>query len=366
MDPADPTTWPRSARRFHGARCPPPRSSPLLEVLLRRIRAEGPLSFDAFMEAALYHPEHGYYRQPRSPLGPAGDYVTAPEHHPAFGRLVGRRLRQVWEGLGHPARFTVVEQGAGSGALAEGVLAELEEAQVRYRVIEPFASWRSRQAARLARRAAQVEWVESVQECPSFTGVFVSNELVDAFPAHRVVVRRGALRELWVAAGDGVLVEEEGPLSTPGLRCAFDRAGLLPLEGVRAAVCLRLEPWAEAVCARIERGSFLTIDYGGTAAELYGTTGRADVRACRRHLPAELLAAPGEQDLTAPVDFTALIRAGKRAGLTLSAFTTQRDFLLAMGWEKWRARAGVSRRALTDLIDPRLMGGARVVELERP
>lgn len=355
--------------------------TPLLESLRARLLREGPLTFAQFMEAVLYHPEHGYYLQPRSPLGREGDFVTAPDHHPAFGRLVGRRLLQVAEELGASQDFTVVEMGAGSGALAEGILIAFAEADrlVRYRILEPFPVWRERQKARLATWAPSVEWLPGLEECPPFTGAFVSNELPDSFPVHRVVFREGRLRELWVThtsihpythtpTHPHALSWREGDPSTPALSEYFERLGCRPPDGKVVEVNLELAPWATRVAARLVRGSFLTIDYGATAGELFGD-GRAEgaLRSYRdQGATRDPLAAPGRQDLTADVDFTTLIRTCEVAGLRLRAFTTQRDFCLAMGWRKWlREGPEGGRWALTDLIDPRLMGKTRVLEMTR-
>jgi len=368
MDPRDPTTWPASARAFYERRHGRTPETPLLSLLRDRIRREGPLTFAQFMEAALYHPEHGYYLRSASPIGAQGDFMTAPVHHPAFGRLVGRRVRQILEGLGDPEAI-VVEMGAGDGSLAHGVLTELApDLRPRYRIIEPFPVWRARQERRLAEFGAQVEWTPGLDECEPFRGVFHSNELPDAFPVHRVVVRDGRLRELWVDVEGDRLVEREGEPSTPALAGYFAALGLLPREGHVAEVCLALEPWTAQVCERLTAGAFLTLDYGATAEELFGRPeAGGTLRAYQDQAVAvDPLAAPGALDLTADVDFTTLIRTAERCGLRLAAFTTQRDFLLAVGWRDWlRTTDPGGRRALADLIDPELMGRTRVLEMVR-
>lgn len=342
----------------------------LLAILAERIKRDGPLTWAAFMRAALYHPDFGYYRAPEGRIGAEGDFLTAPEHHPAFGRLVGRRVVALSREMGTPSDFTVVEQGAGLGGLALGVLTELREAglPVHYRIVEPLSAWQERQAERLLPFAGQVEWHESLDNLSSFQGIFLSNELPDAFPSHRVVHRAEELLERYVTQEDGRLTEIEGPLSTPALRRYFDQLQIQPAEGCVVEVCLELEPWVRAVCGKLLRGSFLTIDYGATAEELYLRPRRAEgtLRAYQSHAAVDPLASPGQADLTTNVDFTTLIRVAQSEGLELRAFTTQRDFLQAMGWQSWlnRPDAG-SRKALMELIDPRLMGGTRVAELRR-
>lgn len=368
MDPDDPATWPPAARALLAGRTAAPEETPLLPCLRERVRADGPLTWAQYMVAALYHPEHGYYLAAAPPLGPRGDFVTAPEHHPAFGRLVGRRVRQAAAELGDPAGYTVVEMGAGSGALAAGILAEwTAPSPLRYRIVEPYPVWRARQEARLAPWRGQVEWANSLDACIPFTGLFLANELLDAFPVHRVVRRGAALRELYVTLAGDRLVEVGGEPSSPALAAYFAALGLEPAADAPVEVCLGLRPWVAAVSRRLARGSLLVLDYGATAEELYGSPRPGGtLRAYRGHASVNPLAAPGRQDLTADVDFTTLLRAGEAEGLALRAFTTQRAFLLAMGWERWlRAAEPGGRRALTDLIDLRLMGGMRVLELRR-
>jgi SAM-dependent MidA family methyltransferase len=335
------------------------------------------LTFAAFMAEALYAPKTGYYRRPDIPLGRSADFVTAPEHHPAFAHLVGRRVVHVAHELRLPQRFTVVEMGAGCGTLAAGIAEEWADTPgigpLSLIIIEPFPEWRGRQQARLAGCAADVSWCESLADCPEFTGVFVSNELPDAFPVHRVVRREAGLRELWVVQ-DGSSEEaaglkwHEGPVSTLEIEDYFRALALQPALGHVVELSLELAPWARAVSRKLRAGSFLTIDYGATAEELF-LRGKPEgsLRAYRNQRPcADPLAEPGLQDLTADVDFSTLIRTGVEEGLALHAFTTQRQFLLAMGWRNWLRRGDPGgRRALTDLVDPLLMGRTRVCEMVR-
>ena len=161
------------------------------------IRREGPISFDRFMEQALYHPEHGYYSSGRSQIGRRGDYFTSVSAGPVFGTLLAGQFAEIWESLGRPNDFAIVEQGAHHGEFAGDVLEALREQHpelfvtVRYRIVEPFAVLRRRQEGVLRQFANRVEWGESVEKMTPFCGIHFSNELLDAFPVH-LLVGKGA------------------------------------------------------------------------------------------------------------------------------------------------------------------------------
>lgn len=186
-------------------------SAPLIDELRARIERDGPITFREFMQAALYHPKHGYYSTNAGTMSRGGDYVTSPEVHSVFGALVARQLRQLWDVMSRPARFDLVEMGAGTGLLARDVLraaaADAEfAAALRYRIVEVSPSLVRAQRRTMGDAGlseAQIDWCDALS--PSITGCVLSNELVDAFPVHRVVrqgddllegVRRMARRPL--------------------------------------------------------------------------------------------------------------------------------------------------------------------------
>lgn len=310
--------------------------TPLTDILLERIEREGPLTFAAFMEMCLYHPEHGYYTA-HIAESRKRDYFTSPDVGPLFGRLLGGQLRELWELLGRPARFDLVECGAGRGRLAGDILGWAAEhaptflTALRVTLVETSGPLRQQAAKELQEYGERVRCVADLPQ-EQIIGCVLSNELVDALPVHRVVQRAEGLREIYVAARDGALREAEGELSTPALSRYLERYGA-PLElDQLAEVNLRALTWLEQVARALDRGFVVTIDYGYPARELYGAGHpRGTLLAFSGHrAQEEWLARPGEQDLTAHVNFTALEKHGRELGLEILGFTTQTQFLLAL------------------------------------
>ncbi len=310
----------------------------LSEILAKRIRAGGPITFAEFMRECLYHPAHGYYSRARAAR--FGDYYTSVDVHPIFGRLLARQLAEMWEQLGSPRPFVVVESGAGAGRLAGHILdfsaRALPEfyAALEYVAVERSSARRVEHAARLANHLATGR-VSSAGEIPRAipVGCIFSNELLDALPAHRVVVENGALREIFVGFENARFTEVPGEPSMPALAQYFLEQGITLEEGRQAEVCFEACDWIENAGRALERGFVLTIDYGHEARALYGEHhNRGTLLAYRDHAVSEnLLDAPGEQDLTAHVNFTALDLWGRRAGLVRSGLVTQSQFLVALG-----------------------------------
>jgi len=344
-----------------------------LRALLRdRIRAEGPITFRDYMATVAHHPTEGYYAR-RAAIGTGGDFITSPEVHPLFGALIARQVAQFWELLARPAPFVVVEQGGGTGKLARALLLALPQevaAVTRYILVEPLPGWAAIQRATLGALSERVAWQS---ERPERFDVLLSNELIDSFPVHRVVVREGRLRELYVGLDDaGGFVEVEGSPSTPALEAYFAAHGFLPGDGCFAEVNLDALAWMADVAGHLSRGFVLTLDYGYPAARLYAPWRKQGTLLCfYRHISeTDPYRRIGYQDITAHVDFTALARAGREHGLEVAGFTTQRDFLLALGigealaagpealgLEEFLAR----RRAVEALLDSEGLGRIRVL-----
>jgi SAM-dependent MidA family methyltransferase len=312
--------------------------TPLASILLDRIRRGGPISFAEFMRECLYHPEYGYYS--RSGAQRFGDYYTSVDVHPIFGRLLARQLAEMWTLLGSPRRFAAVEAGAGVGRLAAHLLdfaaRELPGfySALDYIAVERSAARRKEQSERLAAHVSAGHAASSDKIPESLSvGCLFSNELLDALPTHRVLMERGRLREISIGERDNKFIEVLCDPSTPLLAEYFRAQGITLAEGHQAEICLDSCDWIENAGRVLSRGFVLTIDYGHEARLLYDEGhNRGTLLAYREHEVNEnILSAPGSQDLTSHVNFTALELWGRRAGLARTGLVTQSQFLVALG-----------------------------------
>jgi len=314
--------------------------SDLAARLRARIRREGPLSFYEWMRAALYDPSDGYYcRSDRTRWGREGDYRTAPETSPLFSATFARYFAKVYKELGSPSQFVIIEGGAGSGAFARGVLTRLQAghravfAATRYVIDELSDDARQRIQSEVLGFLDRVEFRALDQMTERVTGIVFSNELLDAFPVHRIRARNGSLRELCVglnAAEEFVWVE--GELTDERVAAYLD--GIQLSDGQTVEVNLDAGDWIARAATVLERGFVITVDYGAERDELLQAPHRrtGTLRAFHRHqLTNDVLARPGEQDLTTTIDWTQLNDAGARAGLQTVRFEGLDRFLLGEG-----------------------------------
>ena len=312
--------------------------SPLFALIAARIQAGGPIPFAEFMGECLYHPEHGYYS--RLGMQRRGDYYTSVDVHAIFGRLIARQLAEMWTLLGSPVPFLAVESGAGVGRLAANILdfaaRELPSfyAAAEYIAVERSAARRAEHAAAFASHAGTGR-ASSSPEIPAniAAGCIFSNELVDALPTHRVVMEGGRLREIYVGYKDGRFVEMLREPSTPAIEGYFHDQGIALPEGHHAEAGLVACRWIEDAGRALGKGFVMTIDYGHEARALYDERhNRGTLLAYLDHKVTEnVLEAPGEQDLTSHINFTALDLWGRRAGLERTGLVTQSQFLVALG-----------------------------------
>ena len=316
--------------------------------LTRKIRdeigAKGKITFARFMEMALYDPEEGYYSSSAERIGLDGDFYTSPDVHSVFGRMVAKQIRQMVFLLPPDKPFTLLEMGAGKGFLCRDVLAGLAKtspealARVRYRIIErsPAMVARQKELLRSAGFLDTVEWAGSLDAILSdgpLTGCVLSNELVDSFPVHRVIGTGTGLAEIYVEDAGDRFVETIGRPSTPELEAYLKEDTIKLAEGQRAEINLEAVRWMGEVASALARGFMITVDYGHTAAELYGAHRKKGSLLCyyRHTVNEDPYSRIGEQDITSHVDFTALARAGARAGLAVTGLTNQLNFLMSLG-----------------------------------
>ena len=328
------------------------------------VRERGPITVAAFMELALYHPEFGYYARAARRSGRAGDFFTSVDVGPLFGELLAVQIAEMAATLqSRDSSFDLVEAGAGSGRLAADVLAAWRRTdpdllqRVRLSLVETSRAARSAQAETLhGIFDGQFAWSESAPD--GIEGVVFANELLDAFPVHQVVMRKDGLKEVYVSYGADhrsadyrradllgppsppQLTIVEGPLSTPALAEYLARLRVQLEPGWRVEINLRAVEWVRDIARRLRRGFVLLIDYGHEARDLYSASHSAGtLTTFTRHtsgtpaaddsVPA-WLEHPGDQDITAHVDFTSVRAAAEAEGLTTIGFLDQTYFILGL------------------------------------
>jgi SAM-dependent MidA family methyltransferase len=351
---------------------------PLRDLIIERIRERGPMTFAEYMDAALYEPGLGYYARAARRSGRAGDFFTSVDVGPAFGALLAAQFAEMSALMGG-GPIDLVEAGAGDGRLARDVLDAARDehaefyASLTLSLVETGAIARAAQAATLAGHADKL--VSASGAIPaSVRGIIFANELLDALPAHAVVMRPQpqGLREIFVTFQGDHLVEIEGPPSTAAIAAQLDASGARIPVGCRAEVGLRAAEWVRHAARALDSGFLLLIDYGHDATDLYSAAhGAGTIASFRQHRGggiADALDAPGEHDLTVHVDLDAIRLSAEREDLTTLGILDQTYFLLGLGAADRIGRtpgasvADVKRRlALKTLLLPGGLGSTHKV-----
>jgi SAM-dependent MidA family methyltransferase len=311
-------------------------SARLVEFIRSDIAASGRwISFARYMELALYAPGLGYYSAGSHKLGEAGDFITAPELSPLFGRTLARQMAEIM------ANSTphILELGAGSGILAVDMLAELESLgslPERYAILEISAELRERQQALMRKRLPhllhRVHWLDALPE--KFSGAIVANEVLDALPVHLVHWRDSAITEHGVVASDNGFRWQEHTISDDQLLAAAQNISV-PDDYV-SEISLAARGLINSLAQSLEQGAMLFIDYGFGAREFYHPQRNRGTLMChyRHHAHDAPFYLPGLQDITAHVNFSDLTECGIDAGLELMGYTNQAFFLMNCGITK--------------------------------
>ena len=321
------------------ARFPEPDAEALAvsESLTARIRdaidtSGGWLGFQRYMQMALYEPGLGYYSAGSAKFGVAGDFTTAPEISEWLARSLAAFLSAELTAL---QANSILELGAGTGALAAELMPELERRghdSIDYAVLEPSADLRERQQQGLAAANLSARWIDALPEA-SFRGVVLANEVADALPVARFVKQGGRVLPLGLAVDRGRFEIVPGPedselaAAVAGIEADLGQA---LADGYRSEVCLLLEPWLTEVLGSIAAGGMLLIDYGMPRRDYYRAEQSDGTLIChyRQRAHADYLRWPGLTDLSAWVDFSAVAAVGRKAGFRLGGYTTQAQFLL--------------------------------------
>ena len=372
-------------------------SNPELCALISERIAASPqqrITFAEYMDLALYHPQYGYYNGDRPNIGKQGDFITSPHWSADFAEVLGEQFVEMWQILGKPDTFAIVEMGAGRGTFAANVLQYLQRKYpdlfkiLEYIIVEISPILQAEQQHKLVefKTVKWCNWDEITNN--SIVGCFFSNELVDALPVHQFILEKGQIREIYVAAAaeqneqsGSKFIEVVGELSNPKIAEYFDLVGIdlsatVYADGYRSEVNLAALDWISTVAKKLQRGYLLTIDYGHPAHRYYNPRRTEGTLQCyyRHRYHSNPYINVGRQDLTAHADFTALEKQGELCGLEVMGFTQQALFLMMLGVGDRIASLSTNdaqvldlstflrrREALHQLIDPMGLGGFGVL-----
>lgn len=303
----------------------------LTEIIKEKIVNEGPISFRDFMEMSLYYPSLGYYNSPKNKIGEDGDYYTSPVLSSLFGEMIGRQLEEMWVMLGKKP-FTIVEYGAGTGALCFDILYYLKNnnalyKDLKYCIIEKGEMMQKRQKNLLDEK---VSWYSSINDIGKINGCILSNELLDNFPVHKVVMK-DELMEVFVNY-ENQFVEVLKPADEKLKNYFLEQNIVLPKDHYTEVNLLAID-WIKEIAQNLNNGYIITIDYGFSSEELYSEKRNCGTLLCYKNhqINNSLFESIGEQDITAHVNFSALHFWGEKFGLDCCGFTSQANFLRSLG-----------------------------------
>ncbi len=312
----------------------------LFDIIKEEIQESGPISFRRFVELSLFHPQYGYYSSGKARIGKKGDFYTAPSVHRSFGETISRFLARA-SLLLEGEKFVVAEFGASGGQLAFDILGALRENHPDlYRKTDYIMSEISPAAIQVAKEKLKehrerVRWMDDLRkiEKEGFHGVVIANEFLDSLPFHRLKLDSGKIREVFLSLRGGEIEEVLRDPETEGL-CEFSNRYLGGYaQGGEAEACLQAGKWLAEVSMVLQKGFVLSIDYGSLASELYSSERRKGTWRCfyRHELISEPYVRVGEQDITADVNFSELMRVGDSLDLGTVKYTTQGQFLIDWG-----------------------------------
>lgn len=347
------------------------------------------ITFAEYMDLVLYHSEYGYYARKSSQIGATGDFFTSPHLGSDFAECLAQQFEQIWQILDYPKPFHIVEMGAGQGLIGKDILTYFQYnnpgllANLEYGIVEKSEKMQVEQRRNLEPFQQHIRWYNWDEiECDRICGCFFSNELVDAFPVHQVIVKDGKLKEIYVTSylDDRSFIEIIDELSTVELAIYFEKLEIditSYVDGYRTEVNLESDRWLQTVADKLKQGYVITIDYGYSANRYYNPFRREGTLQCyfKHQYHNNPYINLGNQDLTSHVNFTGLEIAGENYGLKTVGFTKQGMFLMALGLGERIAEISKievqtsqemhqvlqHRQALHQLIDPMGLGNFGVL-----
>ena len=304
----------------------------LAEIIVKKIRAGGPVSFHDFMEMALYYPGLGYYTSQKNRIGKHGDYYTSPVLSSLYGQMIAKQIEEMWR-LMDEEPFSIVEYGAGSCALCFDILDYLKNNEDLYRHLNYYIIERNGLSQQTEQRSLhpKAKFICDIEETGKINGCVLSNELLDNFSVHMVVVK-DELMEVFVDYQNDEFTEVLKPASGE-LKNYFLEQKIILAKDYRTEINLQALEWIEKIASGLRRGFVITIDYGYTAGDLYSINRNTGTLACyyQHCVTGTPYCNIGQQDITAHVNFSALNTWGKKYGLDYTGFCNQNYFLRSMG-----------------------------------
>lgn len=318
----------------------------LKQKIIEKIKSEGPISFETFMEMALYYPCLGYYAKDSTIIGRVGDFYTSPHMHFLFGAMLGRQMQEMWEIIDKPDDFHIVEIGAGMGYLAKDMLEYLRASSVKcqvsgkeknifkhlkYIIVELNPAMKAKQQKLLKEFGDKVAWISYLSELKPITGCFLSNELLDAFPV-RLVEMQDELKEIYLSLNGDDLIEIKMACSDE-VKDYFNEFSVKLTYGYRTEVNLNIRDWLNAVNNKLSEGFILTIDYGYSTKDYYSEDRNRGTLLCyyKHRLNENPYENIGEQDITAHVNFSSLKKWGEELDIKTIGFCPQGTYLVSLG-----------------------------------
>ncbi len=328
--------------------------SSLRKRIIERIKKEGPISFETFMEMALYEPGLGYYASQNTKIGKEGDFYTSSHLHPVFGVMIGKQIEEMWGILGKPSDFKIIEMGSGAGYLCKDMLEYFKGVgasrgrgasereifkSLQYIIVELNPAVIENQKNLLNEFSDKIRWSSALGELSKVKGCILSNELLDAFPVH-LIEMDDEIKEILVGLEADKLIEIKVRPGTPEIPEYLKEFSIVLEKGYRTEINLKIKEWLREINNILDEGFIFMIDYGYPAWDYYSEDRNRGTLLCyHKH---QVIENPyqniGEQDMTAHVNFSSVKKWGEELGIKTIGFCRQGIFLVSLGIDEEMSR----------------------------